>query len=136
MVEKACAIARRLRELEVRPYGVVRIDSSVDPGTWAADPEGNTKRIAETFREACARAADQGELLAAEGEICWGGMHSWKEMLKLLELVRPAGDSGLSRRTWRTRCSTCWALTRRATRSCRRTSTGRTTRLSSGPTGP
>ena len=39
MVEKACAIARRLRELGVRPYGVVRIDSSVDPGTWAADPE-------------------------------------------------------------------------------------------------
>ena len=87
MVEKACAIARRLRELEVRPYGVVRIDSSVDPGTWAADPEANTKRIAETFREACARAGDQGELLAAEGEVCWGGMHSWKEMLKLLELV-------------------------------------------------
>lgn len=87
MVEKACAIARRLRELEVRPYGVVRIDSSVDPGTWAADPAANTRRIADTFREACARAGDQGELLAAEGEICWGGMHSWKEMLKLLELV-------------------------------------------------
>ena len=87
MVEKACAIARRLRELGVRPYGVVRIDSSVDPGTWAADPEGNTRRIAETFREACARAGDQGELLAAEGEVCWGGMHSWKEMLKLMELV-------------------------------------------------
>ena len=27
------------------------------------------------------------EKLAAEGEICWGGMHSWKEMVRLLELV-------------------------------------------------
>jgi hypothetical protein len=28
-----------------------------------------------------------GERLAAEGEICWGGMHSWREMVKLLELT-------------------------------------------------
>jgi hypothetical protein len=32
-------------------------------------------------------AEDYGERLAAEGEICWGGMHSWKEMVKLLEAV-------------------------------------------------
>ena len=51
------------------------------------DPEGNQKRIADTFREACAIAEDHGERLAAEGEICWGGMHSWKRMLQLLELV-------------------------------------------------
>ncbi len=32
-----------------------------------------------------------GERLAAEGEICWGGMHSWKRMVELLELTdRPA----------------------------------------------
>lgn len=86
-VRKACRIARSLRELGVRPYGVVRIDSAVDPGTWAADPEGNTRLIAETFREACDVAAEYGEKLAAEGEICWGGMHNWKGMLRLLELV-------------------------------------------------
>src|SRR5215475_7400483 len=34
-VKKGCHIARRLRELEARPYGVVRIDSAVDPGTWS-----------------------------------------------------------------------------------------------------
>jgi hypothetical protein len=29
--------------------------------------------------------------LAAEGEICWGGMHSWRRMVELLELTdRPA----------------------------------------------
>jgi sugar phosphate isomerase/epimerase len=86
-VRKGCAIARRLRELGVRPDGVVRIDSAVDPGTWSQDPEGNTRRIADTFRQAAAIARDHGERLAAEGEICWGGMHSWRQMIKLLEAV-------------------------------------------------
>ena len=90
-VRKACDIARQLRELGIRPYGVVRVDSAASPDEWAADPEGNTRTIAETFREACDVAAGYGERLAAEGEICWGGMHSWREMVKLLELVdRPA----------------------------------------------
>src|SRR4051794_833542 len=40
-VRKGCHIATRLRELGVRPYGVVRIDSACGPGDWAADPEGN-----------------------------------------------------------------------------------------------
>ena len=54
---------------------------------WAQGPEGNQKRIADTFREACDIAEDHGERLAAEGEICWGGMHSWKRMVQLLEMV-------------------------------------------------
>jgi sugar phosphate isomerase/epimerase len=87
-VRKGCRIAKRLRELGVRPYGVVRIDSAVDPGTWSqGDALANTKRIADTFREAAVIAVDHGERLAAEGEICWGGMHSWKRMVQLLELV-------------------------------------------------
>ena len=87
MVTKACAIGRRLKQLGVRPSGVIRIDSSVDPGTWACSPGENTQKIAETFLQACDIAEDYGEKLAAEGEICWGGMHSWKEMITLLELV-------------------------------------------------
>jgi hypothetical protein len=43
--------------------------------------------IAQTFREACDVAADFGEKLAAEGEICWGGMHSWRAMIDTLEQV-------------------------------------------------
>ncbi|MCX6967156.1 MAG: TIM barrel protein [Verrucomicrobia bacterium] len=86
-VGKACVIGRKLRELGVRPNGVVRIDSAVDPRAWAANPQANTALIADTFRRACDAAEAQGERLAAEGEICWGGMHSWKEMLKLLEKV-------------------------------------------------
>ncbi|MBK1440129.1 TIM barrel protein [Parapedobacter sp. ISTM3] len=87
MVRKACQFAQRLNELGIRPYGVIRIDSSCTPADWAADPAGNTKIIAETFREACDVAADYGERLAAEGEICWGGMHSWKTMIDTLEAV-------------------------------------------------
>jgi len=86
-VRKGCSIAKRLRALGVRPNGVVRIDSASGPGDWAKDPAGNTKKIAETFKQACDIAADHGERLAAEGEICWGAMHSWREMIKLLEAV-------------------------------------------------
>ncbi len=86
-VRKGCGIASKLREMGVRPQGVVRIDSSVDPGTWAANPEENQKKIADTFRQACQIAEDCGERLAAEGEICWGGMHGWKKMVDLLERV-------------------------------------------------
>ena len=94
-VRKGCRIAKRLRELGIRPYGIVRIDSACGPGDWLKDPEGNQKRIAETFRLACDIAADHGERLAAEGEICWGGMHSWKRMVQLLELTDRPGVARL-----------------------------------------
>jgi hypothetical protein len=87
MVEKSCRILQRLGELGVRSYGVVRIDSAAGVDEWAKDPLGNSKIIAETFREACKVAEDHGERLATEGEICWGGMHSWKSMVELLEMV-------------------------------------------------
>ena len=86
-VRKACAIGQKLRDLGIRPYGIVRIDSAASPSEWSKDPEGNTRRIADTFRQACDIAEAHGERLAAEGEICWGGMHSWKRMVQLLELV-------------------------------------------------
>jgi hypothetical protein len=86
-VKKACAIGRKLRDLGIRKYGVIRIDSAAGAGDWAADPEGNTKRIADTFREACTIAESFGERLAAEGEICWAGMHSWRRNVQLMEMV-------------------------------------------------
>src|SRR5258708_3507372 len=91
---KASHIARRLREIGVRSYGIVRIDSAAGPGDWLSDTEGNQKKIAATFRQACDAAADHGERLAAEGEICWGGMHSWKRMLQLLVLTDRPGVLG------------------------------------------
>lgn len=87
MVRKSCEIGQKLRKMGIRPHGVVRIDSASSVGNWAADPVRNSKLIADTFREACDVAADYGEKLAAEGEICWGGMHSWKAMLDTLEAV-------------------------------------------------
>jgi sugar phosphate isomerase/epimerase len=86
-IRKACRIGGKLRDLGVRHYGIIRIDSACNTAEWATDPETNTKRIADTFREACSIAEEHGERLAAEGEICWGGMHSWKRMVQLLELV-------------------------------------------------
>jgi len=86
-VKKASQIANWLREIGIRPSGIIRIDSSIDPVTWDTDPVGNTKLIAQTFREACDVAADFDEHLAAEGEICWGGMHGWQSMITTLELV-------------------------------------------------
>jgi len=86
-VRKGCRVGEVLRGLGVRPNGAVRIDTGGGVEPWLEDPEGNQKKIAETFREACRIAEDHGERLAAEGEICWGGMHSWKRMLQLIEMV-------------------------------------------------
>jgi sugar phosphate isomerase/epimerase len=86
-VRKACRIGKVLRDVGVRKYGVIRIDSAASPSEWAKDPAGNQKKIAETFRQACDVAEEFGERLAAEGEICWGGMHSWRRNVELLEMV-------------------------------------------------
>jgi sugar phosphate isomerase/epimerase len=86
-VEKACRIARIFNEHGVRKYGVIRIDSASGTAAWFDNPQENTRKIADTFREAAKVAADHGERLAAEGEICWAGMHSWKSMVDLLEEV-------------------------------------------------
>ena len=68
-VRKACVIGSKLRELGIRPDGVVRIDSSVDPATWSADPESNTALIADTFRRACDVAEEFGERVAHRVEL-------------------------------------------------------------------
>ena len=86
-VRKACRIGAKLRDLGIRKYGIVRVDSACGVSDWAADPIANSKKIAQTFRAACDIAASHHERLAAEGEICWGGMHSWRNMVKLLEDV-------------------------------------------------
>jgi len=86
-VRKACRIAKTVRDLGARPDGVVRIDSACNVTDWAQGPEANQAKIAQTFKEACEVAEGFGERLAAEGEICWGGMHSWKKMVDLLERV-------------------------------------------------
>ncbi len=86
-VRNSCRIMGLLRDLGVREGGVIRVDTATGVADWAADPAAATARMAETLRLACDIAEDHGERLAAEGEICWGGMHSWKDMANLLEAV-------------------------------------------------
>jgi sugar phosphate isomerase/epimerase len=86
-IKASCRAARLFNEHGVRTYGCIRIDSATSPVEWAKDPVAGTRKIADTFKEAAKIAEDHGERLAAEGEICWGGMHSWKHMLELLEAV-------------------------------------------------
>jgi sugar phosphate isomerase/epimerase len=86
-VKKSCRIGSKLRDLKIRPSGIIRIDSAAGAADWAKDPAANTARIAQTFREACDIAESFGERLAAEGEICWAGMHGWRHNVELLEMV-------------------------------------------------
>ena len=95
-VRKACRIAKTLSELGVRPYGVVRIDSAAQPERLGRPIRRATRRRSpRPSAQACDVAEEYGERLAAEGEICWGGMHSWKRMVELLELVEPPEDARL-----------------------------------------
>jgi len=86
-VRKGCTIAKKLRELGVRPYGVVRLDTAASVEEWVKDPERNQSKIADTLKAACDIAEEYDERLAAEGEICWGGLHSWRKTADLLERV-------------------------------------------------
>ncbi len=93
-VRKACAIGKQMREIGIRPTGGIRIDSSTSVEQWDKNPVAGSKLIAETFREAGKIAQDHNEYLVAEGEICWGGMHSWRAMVELLEMVGMPGVVG------------------------------------------
>src|SRR5665213_439501 len=48
-VRKSCRFAKKLRELGVRPNGIVRIDSATNPESWSADPVHNTQLILQLF---------------------------------------------------------------------------------------
>ena len=87
-VKMACRIAKIFNEHGARKYGVIRIDSAeFGVANFLEDPATNIKQIAATFKEAAKIAADHGERLAAEGEVCWAGLHSWKASLALMEEV-------------------------------------------------
>ena len=101
-VKMACRIAGIFEKHGVRKYGVIRIDSAeFGVAKWREDAKANTTKIAGTFREAAKIAADHGQRLAAEGEICWAGMHSWKDMLNLLEEVAMPESLGFQASTSR-----------------------------------
>ena len=84
-VEKACRIAKVFNDHGVRKYGVIRIDSATGPEAWprtsrqvqlgSPRPVKPPKSLPITATPCCG------------SEICWAGMHSWKDMLDLLEAV-------------------------------------------------
>jgi sugar phosphate isomerase/epimerase len=87
-VRLACRVAGVFNQTGVRSYGLIRLDSAEgNIEAWGQNAKANTSRIAETLRQAADIAAEYGERLALEGEICWAGMHSWKDVLDLLEEV-------------------------------------------------
>ena len=99
-VRKGCRIAKQAARAGHSPLrrGADRLGRR-SSATWAAgDAAANSRKIADTFREACTIAEDHGERLAAEGEICWGGMHSWRTMVQLLEMVDRPQTARLSGR--------------------------------------
>jgi hypothetical protein len=51
-VKKACKIGKKLREIGIRKYGIIRIDSASGVEGWSKDPAANQKTIAATFRAA------------------------------------------------------------------------------------
>jgi sugar phosphate isomerase/epimerase len=125
-VKMACRIARIFNEHGVRKYGCIRIDSAeFGVAKWKENPGAGTARIVETFKEAAKIAADSGERLAAEGEICWAGMHSAGKtcwiFLKAWACLSPLAF----RPTWRTPIYTRWVTTPRTCFTQRRLQSGR-----------
>lgn len=85
-VEKAAGIARTLRELGVRDTGIIRIDSAGSPERWSKDPDA-FRHLVATFKTVANIVEANGEKAAMEGEICWGGLHGYKDTLQVLQAV-------------------------------------------------
>ena len=94
-LRKSCAIGKKLKDIGIRKYGSIRLDTANSPANFAKDPAGNQKKNIETIKEAAKIAEEYGEQLALEGEICWGGMHSWKSLLEILEGVNNPKTVGI-----------------------------------------
>ena len=76
----------------------IRIDSAASPGDWA---QGSRREHQADRRDVPAGrdiAEAHGERLAAEGEICWGGMHSWRHNRRAAGDGRTSEDGRLSGR--------------------------------------
>ena len=84
-VRKACRIARKLRELGVRPYGVVRIDSACGVADWAKDAEAQPEEDRPDLRQSLRRCrgfrraarGGRGNLLGRHAQLEEDGGPAW-----------------------------------------------------------
>ena len=112
-VRMACRIAGAFDQHGVRKYGVDphRFGGVRRRGVGAKIPSANTKRIAETFREACRsrRITENAWPPRAKfaGPACTAG-GTWWSCWKRWTARKPSA----SRPTWPTRTFTRWAITR------------------------
>jgi hypothetical protein len=108
-----CRRAQEARRPEVRrdPDRLGRQGRRSGMPTRPATPRRSPPRSAKR-----PKWPDHGERLAAEGEICWAGMHSWKNMLDLLNEVGMPETVGFQADQAHTYLY-LWATTPRSTRS-------------------
>ncbi len=134
-IRKACRIGKTLRELGIRPYGIVRIDSAAPPADWAKDPEGNQKKVAETFKQAAGIARQDfrreagcrgGDLLGRDALVAYDGRFA-RAGERARETV------GFQADMQRIRCFTRSVKTLRKIGSYPRTTTGRIARCLTRP---
>ena len=77
----------RRRQIGAKPVSGIGAGARIDrleSCRVGEDPASNTKKT-RNLPQAC--TSEEFGAPAAEGEICWGGMHSWKRNLELLEQV-------------------------------------------------
>ena len=86
-VKMACRIGKVFNEHGARKGGVIRIDSAeFGVEKWKENP-GEVRPVSSILSKSGSNCCGSWRAPAAEGEICWAGMHSWKDMLDLLEGV-------------------------------------------------
>ena len=131
-IKKGCKIAGTLRDLGVRPYGIVRFDSACGVGDWAKDPEGNQKRSRKHSSKRLSSRAITANAWRPKGKSAGAGCTLGGRWLIFLSASASRKPSAF-RRTWRTRYSTRSARTPPRIASCRRITIGRIRRSSTRP---
>ena len=89
--DRQAAPRARRPALRRRPHRLGR----PGPAIGSRTPKAIRRRSPPRSARPATSPQDYGERLAAEGEICWGGMHSWKRMVQLLELTDRPGIARL-----------------------------------------
>ena len=86
-VDHACQLAARFAKARVRSYGAIRIDSAENCVVGHVDTPEEQARLDVCVGKMADKAAEYGEDVVCEGEICWRGMEGWRPCLELHQRV-------------------------------------------------